>query len=331
MIHIIPNAYNISLEQNEALISITIPNETNGSIFPNSHSHSQGIVGILSKPTIKPRVHKTEKSSLALILHGRGGHKNYIYHRQLAEALAAEGFYSFRFDFRDCGDSQNGLSETGKGRSIEQDLEDIDVVSKALENETDKTLRGLIDDSHKALRLELIVGHSRGSMAMFQFMIQNQNNQSYQNLKLVNCASRFNARKILSLFQPSSKNLTLTHYRFGKYVTSTLPFSEIIGLSQQNLARVSELPPTVQVLSVYGELDDVVPSEDALCFQEHLGFERHKLIIIPEADHNFIGVKMVQEGQDISNLGKYGLKNGKINYNPVVVEEIIKWLNGSNA
>lgn len=316
MIDLPPNTHNVKLEENETLISIPIP----GSLFPNN----QGIVGILAKPFI---FRKEGSYSLALILHGRGGHKNYIYQRQLSTELAKVGIYSFRFDFRDCGDSQRGITSMGNGRPIDQDLDDIAIVSEALQSNKDPNLKELIEELSGGLVLNLMVGHSRGSMAMFQFILKNQNNSLYKDIRLVNCASRFNSTKILELFLPDSRFMDLTYYRFGKYETTRMSYQEVINLSRQSLTQISSLSRAIRILSIYGEIDQIVPKDDPLCFVSHLGTERHDLKIIRDADHNFIGIKTIDSSIFSSKSGTVPrLKNGKMDYNYLVVQEIIKWL-----
>ena len=87
---------------------------------------------------------------IALILHGLMAHKNQSYHRELAAALPMD---SFRFDFRGNGDTGGSWGMC----NIAQDIQDIQAVVHHLRHQL-------------GYRVELIVGHSRGSLDAWAYL-----------------------------------------------------------------------------------------------------------------------------------------------------------------
>ncbi|KAH3680816.1 hypothetical protein WICMUC_000167 [Wickerhamomyces mucosus] len=305
-IKLLPNEIctNYKLQPNEKLLSIKTP---------ESNSFDQGIVGIFT-PSLK-----NSKGKFALILHGRGGHKNYIYQNELAQHLSKLGISNFRFDFRGCGDSQNNIDES-LGRTIEQDIKDLEIITEAF------TIEGKFHSEIGFINysLDLIVGHSRGSIAMFKYIL----NTKLTPL-LINCSSRFDSIKILNLYQ-NEENYRLIQYRFGKYQILQTLKNEIINLSIQDLTKLTKLNQSIKILSIYGEFDNIVPIEDSIKFCEIFGSNRHELKIIPNSDHNFTGINNFKELnsdqlKEFNDL-KLTIKNEKINYNRKVIYEIISWL-----
>lgn len=105
------------------------------------------IVGILHR---KPRTDSSSPRRIALVLHGLLAHKNQCYHRALAQALTID---SYRFDFRGNGDT-GGDWTMG---NLDNDVRDLATVVRHLHHEL-----GYV--------VELIVGHSRGSMISWLYL-----------------------------------------------------------------------------------------------------------------------------------------------------------------
>lgn len=246
-----------------------------------------------------PSIHK-----VVLILHGNAGHKNYCYHRMLLHSLLRDlGVYTVRFDFRNCGDSDS----SGGPRTIDQDIEDIDSVVKYLE-------RG----GYKGINFVLsgIVGHSRGSAAMFLWNLRNR----HYTPSLVNCAGRFDYSGHLTRIQKRYPNWNSERYykiegvyHEGSYKDVTIHLDETHSLAQIDLAEIVNLQN--DVLSIYGLADTTVPLEDAASYANLLG-SNHKLILIPNADHNYYGTTLT-EGVSVPVNSR-----GQYNYNHLVVEHI---------
>jgi pimeloyl-ACP methyl ester carboxylesterase len=321
---------NYKLGPNEKLLSISVP---------NSKIQGPGIVGIL---TVPPTALKDEKElelnptssenhyppthKLAILLHGKGGHKNYCYQAICAQELASKlGFYSFRFDFRGCGDSQ-GNESLNEGRRVSQDVVDIEIVYDIFKHGF-KTPEIGID-----LMPYVIIGHSRGGVAMFQWANEQQkkqdHNQSSQYVPhLVNCASRYQSSLLLKFGNHNGKDVMLNQYRYGKYQDIRIAPQEVEDLARQDLSVIKYLDEDIQVLSLYGLNDHIVPIEDSTFFANLLG-SRHQLTFVPHADHNYYGTTVItDENEIIHNPDKLPLtRRGMVNWNYRVTREIINWL-----
>lgn len=124
---------------------------TEQTLFIPSVETDVSIVGVLHR--VKDAWQERHKD-LALILHGLMAHKNQSYHRELAESLPMD---SFRFDFRGNGDTNGtwGMCNTS------QDIEDLQSVVYYLRNRL-------------GYRIELIVGHSRGSLVSWAYLARDE-------------------------------------------------------------------------------------------------------------------------------------------------------------
>lgn len=335
----IPNEIctNYELKSNEKLLSISIPTSKN----PNGI----GLVGIFTSPPnslipeeeliadpssffkSSPPTHK-----FALILHGKGGHKNYCYQAILADALATKlGIYSFRFDFRGCGDSQGNEVEE-KGRVIAHDVEDINTCLDVFK------VGAKFPEIGINLVVHSIISHSRGSVSMMKWAIEEQkkldNGESYRFVpNLINTAGRFDGKLLiegLKLAQ-SVEGYGMNQYRLGKYQNLIIPPSETFDLGSQNLNDIKYINDEIQVLSVYGLHDHIVPVEDSTEYANLLG-SRHTLKFINFADHNFYGSQDVTE-ENKARINPDNLpltRKNRVNYNHKATDVIIEWLASSN-
>lgn len=120
------------------------------------------IVGVLEK---------RGTTRVALILHGTLGHKDYLFQKRLALALPID---SFRFDFRGSHESGGAFRYGG----LESDVEDIDTVVEYLKAQ--------------GYTIDLIVGHSRGSIAGMRWMCL----KGYDVKGFVNVSARYRMEKI---------------------------------------------------------------------------------------------------------------------------------------
>jgi protein tyrosine/serine phosphatase/alpha-beta hydrolase superfamily lysophospholipase len=265
-------------------------------------SETTYVVGILTSPA---EISTTRAGRVVVICHGLGGHKDYCYQKLLARTLASElGLYSFRFDFRQCGDSSDIVGPDPGVRSIQTDMEDLDAV----------VLDYLVGE--KRFLLAGIVGHSRGAVAVFKWALRMQKSHPHVPIPtIINCSGRHRAKGLMEKVLQDLPNVTeskgyyLKAYRNGYYPDVWIPLKETQLVSSVDISDLPTLDPTIPVLSVYGLEDTVVPLEDAARFANDLK-SRHHLEFIPLADHNFYG-----ERSD----------HGKANYNPLVVEMVSKW------
>lgn len=104
-------------------------------------------------------------------------HKNYLFQRRLAESLPLD---SFRFDFRGSHES-GGVWKIG---NLAKDLEDIQVAVDYLK-------------SNYGYKVELVVGHSRGSIVAFRWLSMTKDGQGVP--AFVNISGRYRMPKILGI------------------------------------------------------------------------------------------------------------------------------------
>lgn len=277
-----------------------------------------------------PATHKA-----ALILHGQGGHRNYCYQKLIAHRLAAElGIFSLRIDFRGCGDSADNEDDT-QGRVLRQDVDDIQACAEFLMNGELNTLG--ID-----LTLSTIIAHSRGAVAMFLWaqkqdeLVKQGNPHAIIVPNLVNCASRFSLATVLNRYGSLRNHdyIPLHMYRHGKYQTIQVSTKEILALAEPNLNDLWKLSRDWSVLSIYGSDDHIIPRYDCANFANVLnrGRHSHTLKVIPDADHNFYGIHEINSEDDAEtyNPQNLPLKGGKVNFNVVVTDYIIEYLQPDN-
>ncbi|ANB14997.1 hypothetical protein AWJ20_2616 [Sugiyamaella lignohabitans] len=279
------------------------------------HDSKNFITGILTTPA---NVNKERPGKVVVVAHGLGGHKDYCYQKLLCRVLAEKlGLYSFRFDFRNCGDSSDitppGVTSTeGKNtqpRVIEADLQDFDLV-----------IFDYLLGQKKLILLGLIC-HSRGGVAGFRWALTRQHRVPIPNF--INCSARYVGHELKSRVDTIYPNAAteggyyLKAYRHGAYPNVWIPYEETIKVSGTDLSDLPNLDPNTSVLSVYGLRDDVVSLEDVGKFANDLR-QRHTLELLQHADHNFYGLPTPETAPK------------KANYNPAVVDIITKWLSSDS-
>lgn len=272
----------------------------------------------------------------ALILHGQSGHRNYCYQKALAHSLAQElGMYTLRIDFRGCGESPDGPDPKMLGRIIQHDVEDIQHCAEFLIDAE----KNPVDI---AFTLSAIIGHSRGSLAMFLWAVeQNRLLRSTESSSsaiivpsLVNCLARFRLKTVLDRYPAIDDEfigVEQTCLRYGKFERTWVPKAELLSLATPDVSAISELSREMSVLSIYGLNDHIVPVEDSAHYANHLnrGIKSHELVLIPHADHNFYGTDEVITELDHEEFNSEGLpltKKNLVNFNPKVVKLIVDYL-----
>lgn len=269
-----------------------------------------------------------------LILHGMGGHKDYCYHRQLAAALGERlGVFLLRIDFRGCGDSGD-VSDPVAGRTVQGDVEDIRAAVAHLQS-------GALG---ARFLVSAVVAHLRGAVAMFEWAAQ-ENLRRQQGLlgvfvpTLVNAAARFTCPPLearLNRQQPTWRAdggyYLKGIYRNGAYGDFWVPRAETEDLLRQDMhAAGTHVDPVASVLLVFGVEDHIVPITDAPLFANLFG-DRHTLVLVPGADHNFYGIKEVTS-ENASKVNPTGLpltSRGHVNYSDTVVDHVVEYLREAN-
>jgi len=207
------------------------------------------------------------------------GHKDYLFQKQLAVRLPLD---SFRFDFR-------GNHETGgvwKQGALEEDLVDLQAVVDHL-----KQTYGYV--------IELLVGHSRGSLVAFRWISTTEDGRKVS--AFVNASGRYRMAKIL---ESPAGALWREHfikqgfYTWNVTVARRKIEAKITPEDLQNFINWDtsliwdHFPSTTDVLTLHGLRDTTVPPYDALIYASALSNRSpgtHTLHFMEDADHNFTG------------------------------------------
>jgi len=164
--------------------------------IPHPGEKNCSIVGILEQ--LSPSS-PTQGRRIALILHGTMGHKDYLFQRRLAVRLP---FDSFRFDFR----GNHETPGTWRQGCFKEDVEDLSVVVGYLRREY-----GYV--------IDLVVGHSRGSLVGLRWMCTSEEGQSVTGF--VNVSGRY--RMVLSSTPLRCPRLTSIIFMYStKFLASVL-------------------------------------------------------------------------------------------------------------
>lgn len=287
---------NYELKENERFVYLRDANLHKG----------DGLACIVTIPSRFPNVAK-----LVLMIHGSLSHKNAIYQPLLAERLADLGFFSIRLDFRGLGDSEDA-PDPSVGRTIANDVDDIKLINDALQDTT--VCQSLFGASQ--LQLYAIVAHSRGSLAMFNFVL---NLETGTIPLLVNCSGRFDGNGLLDRCNRNHPGWQerggtyATTLRYGRLQKVWMPKTETLSVIQVNTEIYSKITKQSSIVSIYGTDDEIVPPIDASLAYATVFKGHHRLIYIDGAGHNFYG------GKGDLNVNNLPYKRGLVNYNVELV------------
>ncbi|KAJ3881980.1 ectomycorrhiza-regulated esterase [Lentinula edodes] len=234
------------------------------------------IVGVLEQLSeLKP----CPGRKIALILHGAAGHKDYLFLKRLAHRLPMD---SFRFDFRGNHETPGVWKQGG----LDNDLEDIRVVVDFL-----KVRYGYV--------IDLVVGHSRGSIVAFRWICTSEEGASISGF--VNASGRYRMKKLLEREDIKQWQRSMSaegHHVWSPIVARKQVSFKIYPEDMTNFANWDtsfvwdSFPASPDVLTIHGLSDMAVPSYDAIIYARALN-ERvpgtHNLHLMEDADHNFTG------------------------------------------
>lgn len=232
------------------------------------NEHDEIIVGILEKKDAIDAGRSQPR--LVLITHGVLGHKDYLFHRVLAQELP---YSSFRFDFRGNGES---TGEPGYA-NMEEDTEDIHTVARYFEQE--------------GYEIFAVIGHSRGSVAGLKFATTVEKPLPF----FVNVSGRYkmNDNQIYRN-RPEIGEALKKHGYFDwrvkqrdRIVSVKVTQKEVDRFINWSNEHVSRMPMSTCVLTCHGLKDTIVPPYNAAMFANKI--PNHTLVLIPEGDHNFKG------------------------------------------
>ncbi|KAF7422324.1 hypothetical protein PC9H_010480 [Pleurotus ostreatus] len=240
--------------------------------IPHQAAPELSIVGVLEQ--VAPD-QPTSGRKLALILHGTLGHKDYLFLKRLALRLPID---SFRFDFR--GNHETG--GTWKQGAIHEDIEDLLLVVEHLK----KTYGYVVD---------LVVGHSRGSIVGFHWISHYPDGRSVS--AFVNASGRYRMQSPAGQVWKSSFNAKGYHEWqvtvARKAVTARIHPTDVEQFVSWDTSFVwDKFPSTVDVFTLHGLSDNTVPPYDAVIYARALSSRTpgtHTLHLMEDADHNFTG------------------------------------------
>ncbi|ETS61312.1 hypothetical protein PaG_05280 [Moesziomyces aphidis] len=236
-------------------------------------------------------------SDVALILHGLMAHKNQSYHRELAVALPMD---SFRFDFR-------GNGETGGAWgmcNIANDIEDLQAVVYHLRHQL-------------GYRIELIIGHSRGSLDAWAYIGRDERLRWDDDTDvpyLVAVSGRWDMPRVLDrydVYKPGFEKEGVFRWRTKsagvqrEYPVYPSDLSRMASFPIRSI--VKRLPLNTDVLLVHGTKDRTVPVQDASSYLKELSS-------IPRRSHDSQQIQLIH-GSDHMYKG----------YTHDVVERILGW------
>ncbi|EJS44383.1 YDL057W [Saccharomyces arboricola H-6] len=308
----------INLDQNEKFVYIT--SKTNNVLYKIAAIVSYPEKRDPSSVNLEDGKLPCEDNKLALLLHGSQSHKNAIYQALLAKRLSQYGYWVLRIDFRGQGDSSDNYNSV-IGRTLDQDLEDMSAVYQTI---IDTSLREQLYKTG-TISLDVIVSHSRGSLAMFEFCLRLLSSASPLPSHLINCAGRYDGRGLLercTRLHPKWEEeggFLVTGPRYGEYKDFWIPSSETYSISNVCVPKFAAIPKSCSVMSCYGSCDHIVPLSAASQYAE-LFKGRHSLKLIENSDHNFYGI------EDDPNKLNLPRRRGRVNYSPLVVDFIMEYL-----
>lgn len=260
---------------------------------------------------------------VVIVAHGQSGHRNYIYQKLLSHSLATKnGLHVFRFDFRNCGNSQN--VDTSNGLNTDAENTDLTVVANYLKIEL-----GLLPAA--------LVGHSRGSNACMMWTLGQQlkGSEGIFIPSLINCSGRFRTELIFQWYKENEPDLDFYSTRYipvkarrfvdrkdtaGKPI-EVVPYisrHEPISIASYDMDQIKYLRKDTQVLTIHGDKDDIINVKDAYLFDKALK-GHHDLKIIKNSNHNYVS-------SDRSVIGGGGFEKNARSLVPELVEIITKYL-----
>ncbi|KAG7441874.1 ectomycorrhiza-regulated esterase [Guyanagaster necrorhizus] len=215
----------------------------------------------------------THGRKLALILHGSGGHKDYLFFRKLATTLPMD---TFRFDFRGHFESPG----IWRQNSLEQDVLDLHVVTEYL-------------TTYFGYHIDLIVAHSRGTILAVRWLCTTEEGKNVSGF--VNVAGRYRIRVNEDETKEWNESfaaqgyhlLNLKAFKIKVYPEDIDTFANFDGSLVE-----SRFPQRTDVLTIHGMLDRTVPVYEAVLYAKTLSKRypgTHSLHLMENMDHNCTG------------------------------------------
>lgn len=241
--------------------------------IPHTEEEGCNVVGILEQ--LDPD--NTRGRPIALFLHGSTGHKDYVYHKKLAQQLPID---SFRFDFRGSHET-SGQYTYG---NFDSDVADISVVAKHLQ-------------SAFGYVVTMVVSHSKASQSAIKYLCTHEEVATNVNC-FVNVSGRY--RKDIDheqLYPGITKSFeTIGYHEYQATIAGEIKTFMIYphqigeGYSWDPSIIQEKFPQHIHVLTIHGMQDTWIPTYDAVLYSGAFGNRSpgtHNLYLIEDADHNF--------------------------------------------
>ncbi|KAG8908627.1 hypothetical protein FRB99_004915 [Tulasnella sp. 403] len=245
--------------------------------IPHPNESGCTLVGIIEQVTNNASIDMSNNlRPIALILHGVLGHKDYLFQKRLALRLPLD---SCRFDFRANHESNGSWRMSG----FDQDVEDIKAVVSHL--------------TQLGYRVELVVAHSRGSVAAMRWISTTPEGRGISGF--VNVAGRYRM-ELIDVYRTmwneefEKNGFAVWKARVAKkdvaFIVRPKDLDEFASFDTSYVW--TEFPQSVDVLTIQGLRDKMVPPFDAIIYARAFSgrpYATHTLHLIEEADHNFFG------------------------------------------
>ena len=224
-----------------------------------------------------PYVDDQQREHVVIICHGYLSNKNAVFLPQLARDLSdstTNQYHSVRFDFHGCGES-TGREEWDYG---------------GYEDEAKDDLRSIVEYLRaKNYFIRALIGHSRAGTTVLLYALY------YDDIPIiVNIAGRCRLER--GITERFSSDQLEELEKTGSFLIRTPSDGEFRitkeGIERRKSIDLSALSKIRQakVLHIWGDQDTVIPGDDIYLFHEELkNTKKTEMIIVPEADHCFIG------------------------------------------
>lgn len=231
-----------------------------------------------------PFVDDENREHVVVFCHGYLSNKNGVFFPQLSRELR---YHSVRFDFHGCGQS-TGRDGWDYGGYEDETKDDLRTIVEHLRN------------AEKKYFVRALVGHSRAGSTVLLY------GTYYDDIPIiVNVAGRYRLDRGITERFTEEQRAELE--KTGSFIIHTafdgdFPITNEAIERRRNLdLKQIEKIRNAKVLNLWGDLDNVIPGEDIFLFHQQLqACKETKMIIVPGADHCFVGeenelIRLIQD------------------------------------
>ena len=228
-----------------------------------------------------------------IICHGYMSWRNQMLLSNLAARLSEKlSCHTLRFDFSGCGHSTGPW----KYANYNQDYDDLCRVVRFVEGDREQGI-GL------GCKVWCVIGHSQASIAMMRLR---QDSSGFGNRMFVNLSGRFTipgdvrpeliySDKECEQLQNDGEFQVVRSAESGER-TVTITLEAVEGRNEFDISTIAASATGlehIRTLTIHGDADNLVPVENAYKFHDVI--PNHSLHIVKGADHNYNGLKYMNE------------------------------------